>query len=174
MKYYKAPNGFFTIPSVIAKVNQIVFGYATDISRDGLSVLVPHHKNTKVDGFRFPYTVHYRADFDYMWGAVSATIVCVLLVLPVYWGFWELGRKVSLNPFEIAHAFRSPVVGYASTAVTEDLMKEVGNQHIRYGPVLSGEGFGRFGVAAPEYVARVPTGGSTFRDSSSRRRLWGD
>ena len=168
---YHAPNKLFTIPSVVAKINQIMFGYATDISRDGLSKDVPESQWPEFNGRRFAYTVHYRANFAYMWGAVAATITCVLLVLPVYWGFWELGRKVSLNPFEIAHAFRSPVVGHASTAVTEDLMREVGHNNIRYGPVLSGDGYGRFGVAAPEYVARVPTGRSSVRVSSWRRGL---
>lgn len=171
MQFYEAPKGLFTIPSVVAKINQIMFGYGTDISQDYLGRNVSPKDYPVLDGKRFPYTVHYRSNFNFMWGAVAATVCCVLLVLPVYWGFWELGRKVSLNPFEIAHAFRSPVVGQASTAVTEDLMKEVGHNTIRYGPVLSGDGYGRFGVAAPEYVARVPTGLSNFRPSSRRGRL---
>lgn len=45
--------------------------------------------------------------------------------------------QVSLNPFEIAYAFRSPVVGQASTAVTDDLLKEIGGHRIKYGPIVS-------------------------------------
>lgn len=44
---------------------------------------------------------------------------------------------MSLNPFEIAYAFRSPVVNRASTAVTDDLLKEIGGHQIKYGPIVS-------------------------------------
>lgn len=92
-----------------------------------------------------------------MWGAVAATLCCVLLVLPVYWGFWQLGRKVSLNPLEIAHAFRSPMFTDAPTGSPKVLIKEVGSQAIRYGPMaVAGANYGRFGVAAPQDVAKPP------------------
>ncbi|KAJ4346141.1 hypothetical protein N0V95_005694, partial [Ascochyta clinopodiicola] len=52
----------------------------------------------------------YTTDFSYVFGALAATLVTVLLVLPVYWGFWHLGRKVTLGPLEIANAFNAPVI----------------------------------------------------------------
>ena len=60
---------------------------------------------------------------------------------------------MTLNPFEIAYAFRSPVVGQATTATTEELMQEVGDRKIRYGNIIAGEGRGRFGVDEPKNVA---------------------
>lgn len=155
--------------SLVALINQLMFGLAIDVSVDD-EYLEPDHDQI-LNGTRYPYAVHYRVHSEYMWGAVAATVCCVLLVLPVYWGFWQLGRKVSLNPFEIAHAFRSPVIAQAHTAAPQDLMKEVGNQEVRYGPVtLDGESYGRFGVAAPQNVATVHEAGlrESLRPAVSR------
>ena len=57
-----------------------------------------------------------------------------------------MARRVTLNPFEIAYAFRSPVVGQASTAAPEELVQEVGYRHVRYGKIVAGESRGQFGV----------------------------
>lgn len=88
---YSAPNGLFQLPSIIGKINQIMFGLTTDVSRDNPS---NHYSDvTKYDATQYKETIHYKTQFPYMYGAIVATIVCVLFVLPVYWGFWELGRK---------------------------------------------------------------------------------
>lgn len=42
-------------------------------------------------------------------------LTCALIVLPLYYGFWQLGRNVSLSPVEIAHTFGAPIL--ASTTV---------------------------------------------------------
>lgn len=65
----------------------------------------------------------------------------------------QLGRKVTLNPVEIAYAFRSPVMGLSAVA-TEDLLKEVGNRQIKYGNIVAGPDQGRLGVAEPQHVAQ--------------------
>lgn len=147
-----------------------MFGLAIDATRED-TYLQPQDFRRNFEGTQYPYAVHYRVHSAYMWGAVAATVCCVALVLPVYWGFWQLGRKVSLNPFEIAHAFRSPVIAQASSAAPNELMRQVGHQEIRYGPVtLDGDSYGRFGVAAPQNVASVPESGlrETLRPALSR------
>lgn len=97
---YDAPNGDFKLPSIIGKINSLMFGLSTDISRDDDNN--DRHDTTAFNATRYKQTIHYKTHFDYMWGAIAATVVCVLLVLPVYWGFWELGRKVRLtNPSPI-------------------------------------------------------------------------
>jgi hypothetical protein len=88
---YTAPNGLFQLPSIIGKINQIMFGLTTDVSRDNPS---NHYSDTtRYTAMQYEETIHYLTHYAYMWGAIAATIVWVLLVLPVYWGFWELGRK---------------------------------------------------------------------------------
>ena len=88
---YAAPNGLFKLPSIVGRINQIMFGLTTDVSLDNPSNT--HHDTTKFDATQHKQTIHYLTHFAYMWGAVAATIIFVLLVLPVYWGFWDLGRK---------------------------------------------------------------------------------
>jgi len=41
---------------------------------------------------------------DYWWflGAAIVELVCIMLVLPTYMGWWRLGRPVSFSPLEIA------------------------------------------------------------------------
>lgn len=72
---------------------------------------------------------------------------------------------MTLDPFEIAYAFRSPVVGQASTAQTDELMQEVGDRQIRYGNIVAGEGRGKFGVDEPQNVAQPAGVRSSWRAS---------
>ena len=73
--------------------------------------------------------------------------------------------RVTLNPFEIAYAFRSPVVGHASTAQTDELLQEVGGRQIRYGNIVAGEGRGKFGVDEPQNVAQPAGTRASWRAS---------
>lgn len=88
---YSAPNGLFRLPSIVGKINQIMFGLSTDVSRD--DPYNNYNDITTFDATQYQQTIHYLTHYEYMWGAIAATIICVLLVLPVYWGFWQLGRK---------------------------------------------------------------------------------
>jgi hypothetical protein len=56
-----------------------------------------------------PRTV-YRTDWGFVFGAAAASALGVLGVLPLFWGWWQLGRAVSLNPLEVAHAFCAPLL----------------------------------------------------------------
>ena len=91
-------------------------------------------------------------------------LLCIFLVIPSYWGYWQLGRKVTLGPVEIAHAFRSPMTAPpadnpAAVAKTngtiQELMEEVGDRKVQYGQIVDGEAKGILGVAEPEHVERV-------------------
>ena len=63
--------------------------------------------------------------------------------------------QVTLGPFEIAHAFRSPMTAQASSAAADELMRDVGHRQIKYGQIVSGDARGVIGIAEPEYVARI-------------------
>lgn len=78
--------------------------------------------------------VHYRTNYAWMFGALASTLVCIMLILPVYWGFWELGRKVSLNPIEIANAFQAPVLAnvHSGSGHADDVVKVAGGQQVAY------------------------------------------
>jgi hypothetical protein len=100
-------------------------------------------------------TIRYRSVWGFMFAAIALMLACVLCVLPSYWRFWELGRKVTLGPIEISSAFQAPVLahpGLASGGEVDILLKEVGNRRIRYGEV---QGEGRLGMAEPEGVIKL-------------------
>lgn len=48
--------------------------------------------------------LHNIFESDYWWflGAAIVELVCIMLVLPTYMGWWRLGRPVSFSPLEIA------------------------------------------------------------------------
>ncbi|KAK6439679.1 hypothetical protein LTR95_004121 [Oleoguttula sp. CCFEE 5521] len=116
-------------------------------------------------------SIHYNTRFLYVMGAIISTVVCVLSVLPTYWGYWQLGRKVSLGPFEIAHAFRSPMTASAANADIDQVLQQVGHHRVQYGQIVAGDARGVFGVAEPEYVAGLQgTAGKDFRARVFRGR----
>lgn len=106
---------------------------------------------TRVTGIVEEYTT----DFHYVAGALVASLVTILLVLPVYWGFWHLGRKVTLGPLEIANAFNAPVIRprtlRAQHGDFDHVLSEVGDRRVRYGQ-LKGAPAGSLGIAQPEHV----------------------
>lgn len=57
-----------------------------------------------------PKTVLYSVQWMYYVGGIVSMFVCVLCTIPSYYGYWQLSRKVSLGPFEIAHAFGAPML----------------------------------------------------------------
>lgn len=69
------------------------------------------------------------------WVAGSTAVVCFacLAILSTYWGWWRLGRQVSMSPLEIARAFGAPLLETADPNATgDDLKKELGTQKIRF------------------------------------------
>jgi hypothetical protein len=118
--------------NVVLSINQIMFTLATDplINNasypDGIAPLTSYNATLRRTN------IHYVTHTPYMWGAFASMLVCVLLILPTYWGFWQLGRKVSLGPFEIAHAFRSPMTAAARNGNVDEMLKEVGHRKVQY------------------------------------------
>lgn len=80
-------------------------------------------------GIQYKAEVHYKTDYGFMFGALASTIICILLVIPAYWGFWELGRPVSFDPIEVGHAFGAPSLADA----------RIGSGHVREVVVVAGE-----------------------------------
>lgn len=63
---YSAPNGLFQLPSIVGKINQIMFGLATDISEDDPNN--HRHATTSFDAFQYEESIHYKTHYPYMWG----------------------------------------------------------------------------------------------------------
>ncbi|KAF3000674.1 hypothetical protein E8E13_001157 [Curvularia kusanoi] len=99
----------------------------------------------------------YDTDYRYVAGALVATFITMLLVFPVYWGFWQLGRKVTLGPLEIANAFNAPIIKPDNVrghhADFEEVLQEVGQRRVRYGQLKDAPP-GSMGIAEPESVEK--------------------
>ncbi|OQN98729.1 hypothetical protein B0A48_15395 [Cryoendolithus antarcticus] len=156
------------IQSLVAMINEIMFLVAIDASGSDPSSM---HQYKTVQATMYTESIHYNTRFLYVMGAIISTVVCVLSVLPTYWGYWQLGRKVSLGPFEIAHAFRSPMTASAANADIDQVLQQVGHQRVQYGHIVAGDARGVFGVAEPEYVAGLQgTAGKDIRTRMFRGR----
>lgn len=82
------------------------------------------------------YGLHtvYRTNNMYMGAAAAVSIVSLFAVAATFWGWWELGRDMTLSPLEIAKAFDSPLLKQAGSNVPAGHMsKSVLATRIRYG-----------------------------------------
>lgn len=78
----------------------------------------------------------YKSVYKYLAASTVLTVVCVILVLPTFLGWWELGRTVTLNPLELAKAFDAPLLrGPGSNAPLHELVHTMGLRNVTYGEV---------------------------------------
>ncbi|KAI4944621.1 hypothetical protein J4E91_008625 [Alternaria rosae] len=88
-----------------------------------------------------------------------------MLVLPVYWGFWQLGRKVTLGPLEISQAFGAPIITpdkmKAYHGDLDQVFEDVGDRRVQYGQLKDAPP-GQMGLAEPERVV-VPKASHRWR-----------
>jgi len=169
----KDPSHRFDVPALVGKINQIMFALALDISDEDDDKNVTAGTLVR-QAWVYQDAIHYKTNFNFMWGALASMLVCVFCVLPVYYGYWQLGRAVTLGPFEIAAAFRAPDLHHPTNAPIDTLIKEVGGRRVKFGEVLDGSDKGKIAVADVGMVASVSsTGGgarSTWRMSSQSPR----
>ncbi|KAH7083193.1 hypothetical protein BKA63DRAFT_146239 [Paraphoma chrysanthemicola] len=84
--------------------------------------------------------VVYRSQYLFLSIAVALTMFAMLCVLILSLGWWHLGREVSMSPIEIAKAFAAPALESASSnAQASTILKEVGNEKLRYGATWDNE-----------------------------------
>lgn len=103
----------------------------------------------------------YVTDFRYMAAAVAVSIFSLFAVGLTLWGWWELGRRVSLSPLEIAKAFDAPLLTHAGSNLDLSDNKKLGFVGIT--PVQYGEG-----LTEDDVSMRDGSGGKT---GVQRRRL---
>jgi hypothetical protein len=88
----------------------------------------------------FSVTV-FKSRYEYLAAAVGIMLLSILVVVPTYNGFWELGREVTLSPIEIAKAFDAPLLrDGGSNATVRQLVRQVGNVKVAYGEAVDNEG----------------------------------
>ena len=104
----------------------------------------------------------YESHYLYLGLAVLVTSLGWLAMLPIFGGWWHVGRTVTMSPVETGKAFRAPMLASSDgNAEIDNLLKEVGTRPIRYGAVATGGEYSRLELHEPRYVQK-PWGGQTF------------
>ena len=70
---------------------------------------VPTQKITREGEYQIYHTV-YETNHLILSIGMGLIFAAILAILPLYWGFWRLGRKVSLSPLEVAKALHNPSI----------------------------------------------------------------
>ncbi|GAD93707.1 hypothetical protein NECHADRAFT_75613 [Paecilomyces variotii No. 5] len=87
-----------------------------------------------VSGIEDGLTAIYGLHGAYLAGAIAAIIFGMAAICILFWGWWRLGRSVSMSPIEIARAFGAQIFQTEdSNADLNDVLKELGSKKIRYG-----------------------------------------
>ncbi len=83
----------------------------------------------------------YVSHYLYLGLASLFTALAIILVIPTFIAYWQLGREVSMSPIETAKAFNAPLLrNYDSNADAEHLIKNLGHMGVRYGAIISATG----------------------------------
>jgi hypothetical protein len=85
----------------------------------------------------------FRSDFHWYAAATTIELIAVLMVLPLYWGFWRLEKHLALSPLSTAAAFGAPLLRAGSAHDCDDVVQKLGDVRVRYmSGCAGGEGDG--------------------------------
>jgi len=147
---YKDP-----LDHILRRLNLLMFVLSVD--PESMNINNDFSITTSISIDEYSRSIHYKTNHGFMYGALASILFCVLCVLPSYWGYWQLGRDVTLGPFEIANAFRAPILDHptVANAGVKELIREVGQREVKYGAMVQTDTSGRLAIAEPEAVRRV-------------------
>ncbi|KAL8896502.1 MAG: hypothetical protein Q9207_007676 [Kuettlingeria erythrocarpa] len=142
---------------IIAGIRELFFGTAIASANTTRSTDV--QRITAQESYETPvYTSSYR----FLALAMLSSLLGWLATLPLFMGWWHLGRAVSLSPIETAKAFGAPGLSTKDlNARVEDILKDAGDRGVRYGVMTTTEGT-RLTMGEPSLV-RAPNAGERFR-----------
>jgi hypothetical protein len=76
----------------------------------------------------------YKTQPGWLAAAFAVILLACFSIVPTYWGWWRLGRPVSMSPLEIAKAFDARLMRHAdSNGTVDDHLRSVGGMRVRYG-----------------------------------------
>lgn len=106
----------------------------TDFSDPGISVNQTVRATQEKTGNVF------QTDLRWYAGAAAIELVTVLLILPMFWGWWTLGCDLTLPPFATALAFDSPILKDINSAFgAKGVVQDLGTMKLKFGVVYSGD-----------------------------------
>ncbi|GME28206.1 uncharacterized protein K452DRAFT_252088 [Neofusicoccum parvum] len=120
------------IPDILSAARALAFRSAIAVSSDAAQ-----RAPARQTAARTAYVSHPR----FLAAAMVVMLVDAAAVLPLFVGWWRLGRRVSLSPLEVARAFRAPLLeGVEGGGEARDVVREVGGVRVRYGVLARGSG----------------------------------
>lgn len=76
----------------------------------------------------------FASDLRWWSGAALLELLAVVAILPVFWGYWRLGLRVTMSPFEIAKAFEAPLLKEVGSASgSRGVVKGMGDVKVKFG-----------------------------------------
>jgi hypothetical protein len=110
------------------------------VDLDGVTQAAAKFWNQSAPGYRVQQVELYSIEWRFLLAAVVVSAVSELLVLALYAGWWQLGRRVSLNPLETAVAMGAPLLADVhSNAERARIVARVGARRVRYGGVVAAD-----------------------------------
>jgi hypothetical protein len=107
----------------------------------------------------------FHSEHKYMIAMIVLTVFFMGLILPTFGGWWELGRRVTLDPVEVAKAFDAPMFrGPGSNAPLWQLVQDYGDRSVKYGEAEAysdGQAKRQLKFGNPHEVMR-PTAGTVY------------
>ncbi|TKA63462.1 hypothetical protein B0A49_09920 [Cryomyces minteri] len=153
---YTLPLGVDPATTTIkTSLDEILFRTSLHAAMDGHPATVQQLTGTN----QMAYRQYYKSDYRWLGGAVASMLLAILGIAPSYYGFWQLGRRVTLGPFEIASALQAPILEHPAVASgqVDDLIEHVGDRRVQYGLVPEVEQ-PKLVMAEPDRVARPAYG----------------
>ncbi|KAF2269829.1 hypothetical protein CC78DRAFT_240507 [Lojkania enalia] len=130
---------------MVKKMQSLAFRVAVDMAQVDESVFTPTDNGKTVKEMRENWQQSvtlsttrrqpvYQTSKALVAVGILLSVAGIVGILPLYMGFWELGRKVSLNPLEVARAFGAPLLGGVDgNSTPETIVVERGGMAVRYG-----------------------------------------
>lgn len=87
------------------------------------------------DAQQYTDVLRYDIRWGYYAGSVAVTVSIILMILPLFYGFWWLERRQTLSPFETAAAFQAPgFEGIDKKVKVDVVLKEIGTRPVHMHP----------------------------------------
>ncbi|OAL00831.1 hypothetical protein IQ06DRAFT_149566 [Phaeosphaeriaceae sp. SRC1lsM3a] len=124
-------------------IRDIAFRTAVRAGRDQLNNVTAAQQMVAFKG-QATHSI-YVTDFRYMFIATALSVASVLATSLLFFGWWQLGRTVSLSPLEIAKAFDAPILSQVGSNVDLADNKHLGHAaavRVQYGVRIEDMGYG--------------------------------
>lgn len=129
-KFAYSCNATFYDPTtdLLSAFNDLMFRVAVNTSST--------NDRAQVQAIPTGFVNYYQSSFLFLGIAVAIVWLNILVIVPMFWGWWKLGRKISLNPIEVAEAFDAPLLRKDTGHTDVDaLIEQVGDRPVVFKPI---------------------------------------